>query len=1016
VKRIRCHPSQHEGNEAALAEEHETAMKSTLRYSFLALLMSVSLILAACSGLPGGGNGGGGGGGGGGTTTYTIGGQVTGLQGSGLILQDNGGDNLAITATGGFTFATKVSGAYAVTVFAQPTNPAQTCTVTANGSGTASANVTNVQVTCAAAGTLSIGGTVTGLAGTNLVLQDNGGDNLAITGTGTVNFTFATLLANGAHYAVTVLSQPTNPTQTCAVTNGTGTASANVTTVQVACTSGSLTIGGHVSDLIGKGLVLQNNGGDNLTMNATGDFTFATPVANSGPYNVTILTQPTSPAQTCIVASGTGTATANVTTVSVSCGPIFTIGGTVTGLLGSGLVLLDNGSDNLTISGTGTVNFTFKTPLANNESYAVTVLTQPTSPVQTCTVTANGSGTAIGNIINVQIACSQPKFSVSGVVVGLVPGPGDTVEVQDNAGDDLFVTGDTSFTFPTQFTYGTTYSVNLFLPPTSQPQPCTVFNATAVITADVSDVIVDCQHNDWAWIFPGPAGPTINQYGTGSLPIYTVGKPILPPSGPNDNTPGGRDFPMAWTDTQGRRWLFGGYGLEVTHTPNNHVPGLLNDMWVWPSEYGWWQPGGWIPANLPIAEDSSGLSIQYNADTTSLQAQDRYGSYGTQGAGVSCAALNQNPACTTPGSRWGGVTWTDAAGNLWMFGGQGLANASYGLLNDVWEFTPGVYCGADPACAGTTPPASGTGIWTGTWTWQAGSSVANQTTTAAFPGGRWAAANYTDAAGNVWMFGGQGYDSAGNVGLLNDLWSYNIGSGTWTLVFSTNGNVADQNGVYGTQGTPAAGNAPGGREGAVLLTDASGTIWLFGGFGMDSIGTTGVTPNGTPKGATLNDLWKFSGGQWTWVAGSNLANQNGVYGTQTVAAATNMPGSRWGSASWSDPTGGELWLFGGFGYGSTTTIGTGFLNDVWEYTISTGQWTWWKGSADVNQSGTYITTPINLFQLYYTNNIVGARRGAARWLPDPLGYVYVFGGEGYDATAGGPYGDLNDIWGYLPFP
>ena len=33
------------------------------------------------------------------------------------------------------------------------------------------------------------------------------------------------------------------------------------------------------------------------------------------------------------------------------------------------------------------------------------------------------------------------------------------------------------------------------------------------------------------------------------------------------------------------------------------------------------------------------------------------------------------------------------------------------------------------------------------------------------PGGRWGAAYCTDSTGTVWMFGGQGYDSAGNVGL-----------------------------------------------------------------------------------------------------------------------------------------------------------------------------------------------------------------------------------------------------------
>ena len=74
---------------------------------------------------------------------------MSGLSGT-VVLQDNGGDNLSVSANGSFTFATALAGgaAYSVTV---KTNPAgQTCTV-ANGSGTVgSANVTNVAVSCAA--------------------------------------------------------------------------------------------------------------------------------------------------------------------------------------------------------------------------------------------------------------------------------------------------------------------------------------------------------------------------------------------------------------------------------------------------------------------------------------------------------------------------------------------------------------------------------------------------------------------------------------------------------------------------------------------------------------------------------------------------------------------------------------------------------------------------------------------------------------------------------------------------
>src|SRR5262245_29999180 len=83
--------------------------------------------------------------------------------------------------------------------------------------------------------TYTVGGSVSGLSGT-VVLQDNGGDNLTVTANGT--FTFATALAPGAAYNVTVKTNPTG--QSCSVSNGTGTiASANVTSVAVACTTTS---------------------------------------------------------------------------------------------------------------------------------------------------------------------------------------------------------------------------------------------------------------------------------------------------------------------------------------------------------------------------------------------------------------------------------------------------------------------------------------------------------------------------------------------------------------------------------------------------------------------------------------------------------------------------------------------------------------------------------------------------------------------------------------------------------
>jgi len=201
------------------------------------------------------------------------------------------------------------------------------------------------------------------------------------------------------------------------------------------------------------------------------------------------------------------------------------------------------------------------------------------------------------------------------------------------------------------------------------------------------------------------------------------------------------------------------------------------------------------------------------------------------------------------------------------------------------------------------------------------------------PGGRASAVSWSDASGNLWLFGGSGIDSTGAGGFLNDLWMFDpklgtYGEWTWMGGSSTVGSNGGNSGVYGTQGTVAYTNVPGAREYAVSWRDASGNLWLFGGFGIDSTGKEG----------DLNDLWMFNpnlgiNGEWTWMDGSSTVptqygGNSGVYGTRGIAASTNIPGGRASAVSWSDASG-NLWLFGGSGYDSTGTEGT--LNDLWEY-------------------------------------------------------------------------------------
>ena len=175
--------------------------------------------------------------------TYTVGGTIAGLTGT-AVLENNAGNDLSTSTNGAFTFSTPLAqgSAYNVTVKTNPSG--QVCTVT-NPSGTiATANVTNVSITCVTqvVPTYTVGGTIAGLTGT-AVLENNAGNDLSTSTNG--SFTFSTPLAQGSAYNVTVKTNPSG--QVCTVTNPSGTiATANVTNVSITCVT--QTGNGSVSD------------------------------------------------------------------------------------------------------------------------------------------------------------------------------------------------------------------------------------------------------------------------------------------------------------------------------------------------------------------------------------------------------------------------------------------------------------------------------------------------------------------------------------------------------------------------------------------------------------------------------------------------------------------------------------------------------------------------------------------------------------------------------------------------
>jgi len=171
------------------------------------------------------------------------------------------------------------------------------------------------------------------------------------------------------------------------------------------------TVGGTVTGLKGSALQLRNGTAD-LAITANGAFTFPGAVASGTAYGVTVITQPSSPAQVCTVTSGSGTmATSNITNIAVTCTTTtYTVGGSVSGLNGSGLTLND-GTDDLAISANGA--FTFPS-LASGSAYNVTVTRQPSGPAQVCTVTSGSGAIGTSNVTGIAIACTTTPLSLSG--------------------------------------------------------------------------------------------------------------------------------------------------------------------------------------------------------------------------------------------------------------------------------------------------------------------------------------------------------------------------------------------------------------------------------------------------------------------------------------------------------------------------------------------------------------------------------------------------------------------------
>jgi beta-lactam-binding protein with PASTA domain/N-acetylneuraminic acid mutarotase len=642
---------------------------------------------------------------------------------------------------------------------------------------------------------------------------------------------------------------------------------------------------------------------------------------------ITVDTETGSPNGSLDVVNGPATLpTANVTV---------TIGGTVTGLSDSGLQLQDNGADTISVAANATA-FTFATALASGAPYAVSVKTQPSG--QSC-VASNASGTtATANVTNVTVACTSITTPASiytlGGSVGNLKGVTLSLLLQNNGGfasnSVSVLPGQATFSFGIGLPAGAGYTVTVQQQPSGQS--CTVANGSGTVAgANVGSINVSCTAvAQWAWI-SGDDSALQTVYGN-------LGQAAAA------NSPGGRSHAASSVDAAGNLWLFGG-----GYSDNS----LANDLWMYNPNTGQWT---WV----------AGSSVSKAA-----------GVYGTKGLAATA---------NVPGARYGAVSWTDTAGNFWLFGGQGYdSTGTQSWLNDLWKFNSA----------------------TSQWIWVSGSSLGyasgvygtagvgaanNQ------PGARLQAFGWIDSANNLWLAGGAGMNASGHQTTLNDLWKFDVGAGRWTWINGSQvGAVA---GVYGTQSVPNAANCPGVRQSAATWTDGAGQMWLFGGYGMDASGTFDA----------LSDLWRYSpaSGLWTWIGGSTSTDALGIYGVAGVAAATNSPGARFAATSWIDANG-AFWVLGGEGYDSTNNV-SNIQNDIWKYDPTAGEWTWIAGA---NADGGGTPGHYQVQALPDAGNSPGARTSAMSWL-DGSG-VWLYGGVAASPLKPGASSytlsqGANDLW------
>jgi Cys-rich repeat protein len=252
-----------------------------------------------------------------------------------------------------------------------------------------------------------------------------------------------------------------------------------------------------------------------------------------------------------------------------------------------------------------------------------------------------------------------------------------------------------------------------------------------------------------------------------------------------DNVPHARIQSVSWTDSDGKLWLYGGFFHDF-HEDEMYT---FNDLWRYDPVDGMWT---WMSGQCAAGKQGFFGSVSWadsadnlwrfgghNGEWYELEQLSnelrRYDPVGNAWVLISGDSYESNGVYgekglphpdNIPCGRYSSVSWTDTTGNFWLFGGKGVIsgyvwNETAYPLNDLWRYDP----------------------VSDMWVWMSGADTYNQPGAYGekgvshadnVPGARISSISWIDRNGSLWLFGGEGYDSAGSYGLLNDLWSYEV--------------------------------------------------------------------------------------------------------------------------------------------------------------------------------------------------------------------------------------------------